>query len=114
MDFSFGHCLLLCFLNHISNYHKKDGRKLRLTDCPDQEVGVFYADRNRQVEALSKYRSISATDVHLLDKQGRIRIAEELWSLCDSTARNALLSDVSAQVRNAAKFNLSLDWKVAA
>jgi hypothetical protein len=82
---------------------------LTLTDTPEQHVRVFYADRNRQVEALSKYKSISATDVHLLDRLGRFRIADELWSLCDSTARNALLNDENAHVRNAAKLNFSLN-----
>lgn len=61
-----------------------------------------YAERERAILALSSKGVISASDLLDLDRLGRCQVANELWALCDQSARNALLRDEHPHVRSCA------------
>ncbi len=68
-----------------------------------EEVETIYANRRIRVDALSKQKVIEADVLVTLDRLGRFTVVAELWTLCSSTAQNALLNDAHPHVRSAAR-----------
>lgn len=66
------------------------------------ELESFYEQRENEVTVLSQKPVVTADDLVSLDRLGRFRVANELWTKCDQAARYALLHDEHHHVRSAA------------
>jgi hypothetical protein len=68
-----------------------------------QELKTRYQKRLEQVADLSRKGSVTATELLALDRLSRLKVANELWNICDQSARDALLDDEHAHVRSCAR-----------
>jgi hypothetical protein len=76
----------------------------RITD--PSGVESLYAERDMAIDFLRERPGpVTASDLVAFDRLGRARIAEELWARCDTSARNALLTDEHPQVRSVARLS---------
>jgi hypothetical protein len=68
-----------------------------------KELEAQYQVRHDLVGALVAKGKIQASDVLSLDRLGCIKVANEFWSICDQSARDALLHSEHAHVRSCAR-----------
>lgn len=67
-----------------------------------EKLEEMYQARDKAVARLGAQAVITVANLSSLDRIGRFRVADELWSKCDPSARQALLHDEHAHVRSAA------------
>jgi RES domain-containing protein len=72
---------------------------------PD-EVRAIYLARQQALDALEAQGAVQVQDLHALDRLGRFMVADTLWSICDTEAREALLHDDHHSVRSAARIEV--------
>ena len=74
--------------------------------CPNPgQVEALYEARNRFVKALQDKGAVTSFDLANLDRLGRAKVADVLWSICTHEAREALLTDPHHQVRSIASIS---------
>lgn len=66
------------------------------------QLEVIYADRAKAIAVLAAAGRVDADDLRQLDRLGRCHVANELWNVCTSEARDALLHDEHPHVRSCA------------
>lgn len=70
---------------------------------PNQiQAEAIYAAREARVNALASKGNITVEDLEDLDYNGRCRVCNELWAICDDQARKSLKNDSHHFVRSCA------------
>ena len=67
-----------------------------------EDVSALYALRDAYIAQLRAQGFVTAQNLGELDRLGRVKVASELWEICDAQARQALATDEHHQVRSCA------------